>query len=184
MGQRARQSFPYGLYRGAYIFPQVFYKPVYFLRPIYRGPYGNIQDTIWAKWQGKAFHTVPIQGPMFSQRKFINLYISKYQFIGGPMETYRLPYGPNGKAKLSIWPLQGGAYISTKKNLSTCIFLNTNLQGALWKHIGYHMGQMARQSFPYGPYRGAYIFPQDFDKSVYFLTQIYRVSYGNTQVTI
>jgi len=42
MGQMARQSFPYGPYRGAYIFPRDFYKPVYFLAPIYREPYGNI----------------------------------------------------------------------------------------------------------------------------------------------
>ena len=32
------------------------------------------------------------------------------------METYRLPYGPNGKAKLSILSLYRGLYFPKKNN--------------------------------------------------------------------
>ena len=59
------------------------------------------------------------------------------------METYRMPYGPNGKERLS----NRGAYILQVK-FSGLYVLPTNLHGALRKSIGSHMDSMAREGFP------------------------------------
>ena len=78
---------------------------------IYKQPYGNLWITIWTKWPGKASHKAPIERPIFFVSQFQKLQICGYQFIGGPMETYRSPHGPNGRRRL---------FKGTSKEAYTC----------------------------------------------------------------
>ena len=55
------------------------------------------------------------------------------------METYRLPYGPNGKAELPIGALWGGLYFPYK---------NIKLYNFLCQFIG---APMETYRLPYGP---------------------------------
>ena len=56
------------------------------------------------------------------------------------METYRLPYGPNGKAKLSILPYKGGLYFPNRKFINLYIF-----------RYQFIRGPMETYRLPYGP---------------------------------
>ena len=134
----------YGPYRDFNIFAQELFRLVFCWMPIYRGVYGNLQVAIWIQWQGKACHKAPIARPIFSQSKFSGLYFFWRLLY---RVSYRLPYGHNGKKRLSIRPRQNCLYFS-KGNFEACIFLDVTVQGPLWKHIGCHMGPMATEGFP------------------------------------
>ena len=79
-----------------------------------------------------------------------------YKFV---LWTYLLP---QGTYPLNLWTYKFRVWTylcPLETYLSICIIWDITLKAPLWKPIGYHMGQMARESFPYGPYRGACIFP-------------------------
>ena len=55
MGPIAREGFPLGPNRGAYILAKEIFGAVVFWMLVYKGTYANLKVAIWAQWQGKAF---------------------------------------------------------------------------------------------------------------------------------
>jgi len=53
MGPIAREGFPLGPNRGAYILAKEIFRAVVFWMLVYRGTYANLKVAIWAQWQGR-----------------------------------------------------------------------------------------------------------------------------------
>ena len=53
MGPIAREGFPLGPNRGAYILAKESFRAVVFWMPVDRGIYANLKVAIWAQWQGR-----------------------------------------------------------------------------------------------------------------------------------